>query len=100
VSTEEQAEELYIAVAIRNRMAAKADIRLQYELAPEMVLTCEANDVAAADHRYGLCKVPLRGRATRKDGGGWVLLTPEEKTSVRDSLLAMHLAVDTGCPRR
>ncbi|KRE89052.1 hypothetical protein ASG87_05775 [Frateuria sp. Soil773] len=112
-STLEQAEALYIAVDIRNRMATKADIRLQYDLAPGMVLTCEANDVVAADHRYGVCKVPLRGRTARKDGSGWVLLTPEEKASARENLLALrpigppapkalqirfdalHLAVDT-----
>lgn len=85
-----QANAFYIAADIRNRMAAKADIRLQYDMAPALILTCESSDVAAADHRYGLCEVTLAGKVTGNGGSRWTPLTPEQKTSVFESLLALQ----------
>lgn len=90
-----QADELYMAAEIRNRMTMKADIRWQYDLMPGMVLVCQANGVPAGEQNGSLCTVPLLGKTRLPNDSGWVPLTPDEKAYVLERLRALPM---TGTP--
>lgn len=93
--TADRAVALYLIADLRNQLAAKADLRVQYQLQPNLMLNCEASDVPAGDHRGGLCQVSLTGSVRNREGIRWIALAPEQKTAVYDSLLALR---QTGAP--
>lgn len=90
--TAAQAEALYLAADMRNRLAMKADLHVQYELPSGLTLSCEAGEVPAGDHRSGLCQVMLTGQVASPGGSHWMALMPEQKTALYDSLLALRQA--------
>lgn len=88
--TAAQAEAFYLAADMRNRLAMKADLHVEYELPSGQTLSCEADEVPAGDHRGGLCQVRLVGHVTSPEGIRWMALTPEQKTALYDNLLALR----------